>query len=220
MRIENTPDSEKEHPRSIASIRRSNITEGRNDGSASSERENHPTSIGSLCRNLLSASEIHLTCSWRAILGQEVVHGEHYLRGIPIAPKTFFEGCPIVAHVEHATKVEHDFSKRPAAQVPFTLNLSNRLLESPVRFTWIWESLESPSSLELMGTCAQTLELDPSEKTDISLEILVTKAGMHNLQNLRFVVHRGTDPDVEEDSTYTLSQQWLIHLVDSSSFPT
>jgi hypothetical protein len=249
MRIANTPDSEKEHPRSISSIRRAANTSGvvRNDD-GSSPRENHPTSIGSLCpsssssstRNAsasasASSSEIHLTCSWRAILGQAVVRGEHYLRKIPIAPRSFLEGvCPIAARAEHATRTEHDFSKTPVALVPWTMTLKNRMLETPLRFTWSWVESKSKSEsstqaaqqhssscLEPIGTCAQTLELDPTEETEIPLEVLVTEAGVHDLQNLRFVVHRGKDPnnntEEEEDVTYHLSQQWLIHLVDSSS---
>jgi hypothetical protein len=214
MRIENTPDSEKEHPRSIASIRRSNVSEVRSDGSAVSERENHPTSIGSLCPRASSASQIHLTCSWRAILGQEVVHGEHYLRGIHIAPTAFFQGCPIAAKADHSVREEHNFSEQPVALVPFTLKLNNRMLETPVRFTWAWDSSPtvSSSSLELVGTCAQTLELDPCQETEIPMEVMITEAGVHDLQNLLFVVHRET----EEDTTYRLSQEWLIHLVDSS----
>ena len=242
MRIENTPDSEKEHPRSIASIRRSAIVSGvvRNDD-GSSPRENHPTSIGSLCpsssslssNTSSSSSEIHLTCSWRAILGQEVVRGEHYLRKIPIAPRSFdLAGsvCPIAARATHATKKEHDFSQTPVALVPWSLTLKNRMLETPLRFTWSWveaaqqhSTTTTPSCLEPIGTCAQTLELDPTQETEIPLEVLVTEAGVHNLQNLRFVVHRGHDPnnntedEKEEDVTYRLSQQWLIHVVDSSS---
>ena len=212
--MENTPDGEKEHPRSIASIRRSNVAEVRSDGSSFPRRENHPTSIGRLLPYSSSASHVHLTCSWRAILGQEVVRGQHYLRGIPITPKSVSEGCPISAKAEHATNVEHDFSQKPVAVVPFTLKLTNRLLESPVRFTWAWESSSSSSSLELIGTCAQTLELKASQETEIHLEVLVTEAGVHDLQNLRFVVHR------ETDETYDISQQWLIHLVDTSLMKT
>lgn len=214
MRIENTPDSEKEHPRSIASIRRAN-TSIHSDGLATFERDNHPTSIGSLCRLSTSASQIHLTCSWRAILGQEVVRGEHYLREVQIAPKTFFGGCPVAATAEHASKEEHDFSKMPVAMVPFTLKLTNRMLETPVKFTWSWEAKNS-SALELLGTCAQTIELDPSQETEISLEAMVTEAGVHDLQNLSFVVHREGTHENEGDETYSLSEQWLIHLIDSS----
>ncbi len=209
MRLENTPDSEKEHPRSIASIRRANTSKG--DGSTTAERENHPTSIGSLCPMSSSASQIHLTCSWRAIFGQEVVHGEHYLRKIPVAPKSFFGGCPLAAKTELPSQTQHDFSQSPVAILPFTLKLNNRMLETPVKFTWSWESAPS-SALELMGTCAQTLELNPSQETEISLQAMVTEAGVHDLQKLLFVVHKNG----QEDETHRLSEQWLLHVVDSS----
>lgn len=213
MRLENTPDSEKEHPRSIASIRRAN-TSVRGDGTASSVQENHSTSIGSLCPIASSASEIHLTCSWRAILGQEVVRGEHYLRKIPIAPKSFFGGCPVAGTAEHASTTEHDFSQSPVAMVPFTVKLKNSMLETPVKFTWNWDSSNShsSSSIELIGTCAETIELGPSEETHVSLEALVTEAGVHDLQNLSIVVHQ----EGAEDEVYHPTDQWLIHLVDSS----
>ena len=224
MRIENTPDSEKEHPRSIASIRRANVSDGRGDGddhgSAFAQRESHPTSIGSLCprSSVEDASKIHLACSWRAILGQEVVHGQHCIRGITVAPRTFFGGCPISARAVHASRTEHDFSRAPATIVPVTLTLTNRMLATPVRFTWSWEPLGSPgSSPDLIGTCAETIELGPSQEVEIPLEFLVTEAGIHDLQNLRFVVHRGTDADPEGDETHCLSQQWLIHVADASS---
>ena len=210
MRIENTPDSEKEHPRSIASIRRAN-TSVKGDGTSALERENHPTSIGSLCPRFLSASQIHLTCSWRAILGQEVVRGEHYLRKLPIAHKASFDGCPVAAKAVHASQTEHDFSQTPVAILPFTLKLDNLMLETPVRFTWSWESAPS-STLELLGTCAQTLELLPSQETEISLQAMVTEPGVHDLQKLSFVVHKGNG----KDETHRLSEQWLLHLVDSS----
>ena len=216
MKIENTPDNEKEHPRSIASIRRANVSEGRNEESVSSTREIHPTSIGSLSPLSSSTSEIHMTCSWRAILGQEVVRGEHHLRGIPIAPKSFFKGCPIAAKVAYPSKVEHDFSQKPVTGVPFTLKLKNRMLETLVKFTWTWES-KTLSSLELIGTCEQMLELAPNQETEISLEVLVTEAGVYNLQNLRIIVHRGSDGNAETDKTFQLPQQWLIHVVDTST---
>ena len=228
MRIENTPDGEKGHPRSIASIRRANVSDGRSDdgggggdgdGSAPSDHENHPTSIGNLCpRSSAGASEIHLTCSWRAILGQEVVHGQHFLRNIQVAPKTFFAGCPIGARAVHASETKHDFSQTPTALVPFALKLNNLMLETPVRFTWSWEPQGSSlSSLELVGTCSQTLELGPSQEIEIPLEVLVIDAGVYDLQNLRFVVHRGLDTTPDQDELHCLSQQWLIHVVDSSS---
>ena len=214
MRLENTPDSEKDHPRSIASIRRAN-TSVRGDGTASVAKENHSTSIGSLCPISSSASEIHLTCSWRAILGQEVVRGEHYLRKIPISNKGFFGGCPVICSVEHASTTSHDFSKTPVAMVPFTMKLKNCMLETPVKFTWSWDSSKSHSysSVELVGISAETLELGPSEETQVSLEAMVTEAGVHGLQNLTIVVHR----EGADDEVYHPNDQWLVHVVDSSS---
>ena len=65
MQIENTPENEKNHPRSIASIRRANASEIRDDDTLNSNRiENHPTSIANLSS---SASKIDLVCAWRAI---------------------------------------------------------------------------------------------------------------------------------------------------------
>lgn len=114
---------------------------------------------------------------------------------------------------EHASTTKHDFSKSPVAMVPFTVKLKNCMLETPVKFTWNWDSSKShsSSSIELIGTCAETIELGPSEETHVSLEALVTEAGVHDLQNLSIVVHQGA-----EDEVYHPTDQWLIHLVDSS----
>ena len=144
-----------------------------------------------------------------------MVHGEHYLLGIPIRPLTFFQGCPIAATADHVATMSHDFSQSPAALVPMKVILKNRMLESPVKFSFKWEqpTTVSSSSFELIGTCEQKLELDASEEITIPFELLLPKAGVHNLQALRFVVHH----ENKEDVTYHLSQQWLLHLIDDSS---
>ena len=163
-------------------------------------------------------------CSWRAILGQEVVHGEHYIRDIAIRPLTFFQGCPVVATAEHAATMEHDFSHRPAALVPLKLRLKNIMLETPVQFSWAWDASNpqassSSSSFELIGTCEQRLELEPKQEVEIPLKVLIPAPGVHDLQVLRFVVHHSgkNGSDQRGDVTHHLSQQWLINLVDSSA---
>jgi len=230
VRLENIPDGEKEHPRSIHSIRRANTSDLRGD-SNSLKIENHPTSIGSLCPPSTSDSKIHLTCSWRAILGQEVIFGEHYLRAIPIRPVTFFRGCPIAASAEHASKMEHDFSKSPLARVPIGVTLKNRMLETPVKFSWSWDPmaplLSSSSSsfgdFELIGICQQHLELDANAEITIPLEVLIPRAGTYNLQALRFSIDppdgttTATNPNgTNKNVTYHLSHQWLVQLLDST----
>ena len=212
IRIENTPDSEKEHPRSIASIRRANTSEIRDDenyGSKSKSDYHHPTSIANLCPPSSSASKIHLICSWRAILGQQVVQGENYLRGIPIRPLTFFRGCPITATVKYASSISHNFSISPAL-VRVEVTLKNRMIETSVKFSMSWTPT---STFELIGTCEQNLELVASEEVTVPFEALIPKAGVHNLQALKLIVRH----EQEEDKIYNLSQQWLINVVDSSS---
>lgn len=218
-RLENTPDGEKEHPRSIASIRRANTSDLRgSDNDDEDTVENHPTSIGSLCPNSTRDSRIHLICSWRAILGQEVVQGEHYLRRIPILPLGFFPGCPITASAEFAANREHDFSQSPFAKVSVVVKLKNRMLETPVSFSWSFsESQSSSSSFEWIGIFQQQVELACNEEISVPFEVLVCEPGIHNLQTLSFVVRRSTNASDQENVTYNLSQQWLLHLVDSSS---
>ena len=111
--------------------------------------------------------------------------------------------------------MSHDFSKTPVAMVPFTMKLKNCMLETPVKFTWSWDSSKSHSysSVELVGISAETLELGPSEETQVSLEAMVTEAGVHGLQNLTIVVHR----EGADDEVYHPNDQWLVHVVDSSS---
>lgn len=213
MQIENTPENEKNHPRSIASIRRANASEIRDEDTLNSNRiENHPTSIANLSS---SASKIDLVCAWRAILGQEVVRGEQYLRGIPIHPQTFCQGCPIIATVDHAASpILHDFSLLGPALVNMVVTLKNRMLETSVKFTLCWEPL---STFELIGTTEQTLELDGNEDVAIPFQALIQRTGIYNLQVLRFDVqpHEQQPQQDETNATsYHLSQQWLIHLVD------
>lgn len=213
LRIENAPESEKEHPRSIASIRRANTSEisyGSNVSLSETMLENHPTSIGSLCPPDVSASKIHLICSWRAILGQEVINGEHSLRGVAVRPLAVFPGCPVIASVSRPSAVAHDFLQGPAL-VPMKVTLRNRMLESPVDF---YICSDPVAAFELSGSTMQRFKLEPSAEISISYEALVPRPGIHDLMVFRFVVIEG-----KEEVTYPLSQQWLIHLIDSSSSP-
>jgi hypothetical protein len=94
------------------------------------------------------------------------------------------------------------------------VTLKNLMLESSVKFSVSWEPT---STFELIGTTEQSLELDANEEVTIPFEALVPKAGVHNLQMLRFVVQQHEQQQQQEDATtYHLSQQWLIHLMDSS----
>jgi hypothetical protein len=212
IRLENTPENEKEHPRSIASIRRAN-TSDINDKSYVSDSDAgvvdyHPTSIASLFPAELNASIVHLVCSWRAILGQEVVRGEHHLRSVSVRPLAFFNGCPIAATVSHPSTVSHDFSKGPAI-VPMKVALRNRMLETPVEFQVCFES---SSKFDLIGMKMHRFTLDPSAQTTLPLKALVQRAGVYDLQAVELtVMHENTE------STYQLSQQWLVSVLDVSS---
>jgi hypothetical protein len=212
IRLENLPESEKEHPRSIASIRRAN-TSDINEKSYISDSDAgtidyHATSIASLFPDELNASIVHLICSWRAILGQEVVRGEHHLRGVSVRPLTFFNGCPIAATVSHPPTVSHDFSKGPAL-VPMKVALRNRMLETPVEFN---VSLEPSSNFDLIGTKMHSFTLDPSAETLLPLKALIQRAGIYDLQALELTVRQH-----HEEVTYQLSQQWLVSVEDASS---
>lgn len=113
FRAEHDQDGGGNHPRSIASIRRANTADSTNM-SQESDFEIDPTSIGKLCPPESNSSNAHIICNWRAILGDEVIHGEHHMRAISIRPKTYFKGCPVYASATYPSALSHDFSKGPA----------------------------------------------------------------------------------------------------------
>lgn len=206
FRLENTPDSEKDHPRSIASIRRANTSDVNEEDSDVDRTGCHPTSIASLFPAELGDSMVHLVCSWRAILGQEVVRGEHHIRRMTIRPLRSFHGCPIAATAWHPASIANDFSKGPA-YVPLKLTLRNRMLESPVDFLY---SLE-PASYDLTGIKMHRFDLEPDGRVEISVQALISRPGIFDLQALRLSVRQGS-----EEVTYQLSQQWLVSVSDSN----
>jgi len=199
-------DGEQQHPRSIASIRRANIVSDHDGAGDSLQIEAHPTSIGQLCSHDNSLSKIHLICSWRAILGQEVIRGEHHLRGIPVRPISFFNGCPIVATASHAPSIAHDFTKGPAG-LPIKLTLRNLLLESPVNLIL---SVKDSTTFEMIGFNVMRLSFEPQEEKTIPLEALIPWPGVHNLQAFDLTVKRD-----EEEFLYPLKQQWIITVSDT-----
>ena len=150
---------------------------------------------------------VHLVCSWRAILGQEVVRGEHHIRRVTVRPLKAFHGCPVSATASHPSTVSHDFSNGPA-YVPLKLKLSNRLLESPVDFLF---SLD-PSAYELIGTKTHRFSLDANGEVSLSLQAMISRPGLIDLQALRLLV-RHEDQDV----AYQLSQQWLVNVKGASA---
>jgi hypothetical protein len=117
------------HPRSIASIRRANTSDSGGTPDGDPTKDFHPTSIGKLCPPATSLSKIHVICSWRAILGDEVIHGEHHLRGVSVRPLSFFNGCPVTVTASHPSVIPHDFSKGPA--------VSASLMTTCCRVIWL-----------------------------------------------------------------------------------
>jgi hypothetical protein len=155
---------------------------------------------------------VHLVCSWRAILGQEVVRGEHHVRRVIVRPLKSVHGCPVAAISSHPASLSHDFAMGPA-YVPMKVTLRNRLLESPVDFMF---SLE-PTSYDLVGLKMHRFKLDPDGEVTIPLQCLISRPGIFDLQSLRLTVVQGDD-----EVTYKLSQQWLVcvdGLMSSSPIP-
>lgn len=204
-RAESSADGDQQHPRSIAQIRRANTGSDNDALEDMYSMEAHPTSIGQLCTHENSLSKIHLMCSWRAILGQEVIRGEHHLRGIPVRPISFFNGCPIVATVSHEASVTHDFCKGPVG-LPVKLTLRNQLLESPVN---LMLSVKNDTTFELIGFNVMRLSFQPQEEKTIPLEALIPRAGVHNLQAFDLTVKRE-----ENEILYPLKQQWIVTVAD------
>jgi hypothetical protein len=209
FRLENTPESEKDHPRTIASIRRANTSDVNEEDYDLDCIARHPTSISSLFPTELGASSIHLLCSWRAILGQEVIRGEHYFRQMTIRPLKSYHGCPVTATASHPACVTNDFFEGPAS-VPLKITLRNRLLESPIDFLY---SLE-PDAYDFTGMKMRRFYLEPDGHVDIAVRAFISRPGIFDLQALRLSVRQGG-----EEVTYQLAQQWLVSVRDSNSSP-
>eukprot|EP00980_Cylindrotheca_fusiformis_P016923 scaffold5156_cov143-Cylindrotheca_fusiformis.AAC.3 len=192
-----------QHPRSIASIRRANTLPGREEEDS---LEFQPTSIGTLCPPGTSSSKMHIICSWRAILGQEVIRGEHHLLGITVRPLSFFDGCPIVATASYPSAVTHDFSQGPA-RIRMDVTLRNQMLESSVNFDM---TMRDHPSFELIGLERLKLLLQPQEEKKILFEALVPRAGTHDLQALHLTVKRE-----EEEIPFPLKEQWFVAVADT-----
>mmetsp|Transcript_22289 Transcript_22289/g.55070 ORF Transcript_22289/g.55070 Transcript_22289/m.55070 type:complete len:1626 (+) Transcript_22289:223-5100(+) len=205
-KAESATDGDQQHPRSIASIRRAKSSSDHDLGGDGS-LEAQPTSIGQLCSHENSLSKIHLMCSWRAILGQEVIRGEHHLRGIPVRPISFFNGCPIVATASHQPSVVHDFTNGPVG-LPVKLTLRNQLLESAVNLSL---AVKDNTTFELIGFNVVRLSFQPQEEKTIPLEALISRAGVHNLQAFDLTVKR----EEEEEFFYPLKQQWIVTVTDT-----
>lgn len=205
FRLENTPESEKDHPRSIASIRRANTSDVNEENVDADGNKFHSTSIASLFPSSLGASMVHLVCSWRAVLGQEVVRGEHHIRTVTIRPLKSFPGCPVAATASHPSRISNDFSKGPAL-VPLKVTLRNRLLECPVCFRYALE----PHSYELTGVSTGRMDLQPDGQAELSVQALIPRPGIFDLQALQLSVRQGN-----EEATYQLSQHWLVSVSDN-----
>jgi hypothetical protein len=203
------------HPRSIASIRRANTAEPSNIPGFDAP-ELHPTSIGKLCPSETSASKVHLVCSWRAILGDEVIRGEHYLRAFSIRPMTTVKGCPVHATANYPSALCHDFSEGPAV-VSVVVTLRNQLLDAPVSMSLV---TKVNPSCELIGLDQSHISLEPDETMEVSFDALIPWGGMHNLQSLQIRVRQSSNADGkgdEEAILYDLSQQWLLNVSDSGN---
>jgi hypothetical protein len=136
-----------------------------------------------------------------------VVGGEHHIRRMMIRPLKSFQGCPVAASASHPSSVTNDFSKGPAS-VPLQVTLRNRLLESPVNFLY---SLE-PTSYDFTGMNMQRFDLEPDGEVTLSIQALISRPGIFDLQALRLSVRQEN-----EEVTYQLSQQWLVNVTDNSS---
>ncbi len=223
LRAEHDQEGGGNHPRSIASIRRANTMDSTN-GPEWDALITHPTSIGKLCPPETSSSKIHLLCRWRAILGDEVIHGEHHLRALSIRPKSIVKGCPIHVTANYPTLLHHNFTKGPAV-VPVNVTLRNQFLDAAVSFSLVGKL--NPS-FEFIGLGELRMSLQPDESMDVPFDVLIPREGIHNLQSLQVQV-RGSGGSGDDDRTtsnkdvatlYDLSQQWLLHVSDSANHGT
>lgn len=86
------------------------------------------------------------------------------------------------------------------------------MLESSVKF--FVSSIDENLGFELIGLDVLLLSLEPSEDIDIPFEVLIPEPGIHNLQALKLTIRHK-----DQDLSYPLEQQWLLHVTDNISPP-
>jgi len=207
------PEHEKEHPRSIASIRRANTSAtDDNDEFEGGSSYNHPTSVAMLCPSNWKGSIAHLICSWRAILGQQVVHGENHIHNVDIRPLTQpqLQTNPIVASSEHPADVLHDFSSEKPALINMCVSLKNILLDTALEFT---VAVTPKAGFEVVGPHSRSLKLGPNSELSLPFQTIIPRSGIYNLQCLQVKIRQQENIDC----TYHLSEQWLVRVGDSSA---
>ena len=178
------------HPRSIASIRRSNVGD-----SASTN-----TSDSAVFRlwPFVDSEKVQLVCSWKD--ASNSMHGFHTIRNVPVCPNQETTDCPIVVTAEHPPTVENDFSLGPA-RVPLQVTLRNKQRKDPVNFEF---SIEQPENFGFTGPEKCYAKLAGGEKLSIPLQAVLPSAGVYNLQRVRVSV--GTSSDTK----FTLDRQWIV----------
>jgi len=215
LRAEHDQDGEGNHPRSIASIRRANTYDPTTIPDWDGSPVIHPTSIGKLCPDETSASKIHLLCGWRAILGDEVIRGEHHIRAVSMRPKSVVKGCPVHVTATYPSSLVHDFANGPVV-VPVSLSLRNQLLEAPVNFSLV---TKIHPGYEILGLGRLKMSLSADTSSVVPLEVLIPMEGTHDLQSIQIQIRKQNDGEDSEETIvlYNLSQQWLVHIADSNS---
>ena len=87
--------------------------------------------------------------------------------------------------------------------------MRNQLLEAAVKF---YVSVEDHPNYDLIGLDMLRLTLEASGCTTIPFDVLIPRAGIHDLQFLRLTIRDG-----EEELEFPLTQQWLINIEDTPS---
>jgi len=194
---------ERQHPRSIAQIRRANTSALSGSSQGGVNEVGHPTSIARLCPPSAAEESACLACSWRSEDGR--IMGEHYIRDLSVRPPARASGCPLTVTARHPEVVSADFRRGPA-DVPLEITVRNRLVREPVDFVF---AVERPETFDFVGPECFKSALSGGEELSIPLRAHIPASGVYNLQRIRLTV------DDDDQITYIFPMQWTVTVNES-----
>jgi len=188
-------NSEKQHPRSIAQIRRANTSKAGDETYLEQYYKSHPTSVARLCPKDRNLETLQLICQWK---GRDI-RGQHHIRDLVVRQSENKIGaCPIVLSADFPSEVKRDFSLGPAV-IPFTVHAQNRLTKEKVGFRLDWEP---HPRWDLTGAEDYSSELDGGEMASFRMKAMMHRTGVYDLQALRLTTSTG--------GSFVFPSQWLI----------
>jgi hypothetical protein len=189
----------KDHPKSIAQIRRENADSRLSSTNVVSDASLvHPTSLYRLHPPEDADSSFSLACSWSTKAG--AIEGQHYVRDVFVRHLPSEVACPVTLSAKHPSAISTDFCSGPA-QVHYVVTLANRLVNEAVLFEFL---IEEPESFLIVGPERFETTLDGGATVDVPLTAIIPCSGIFNLQMFRLTIKSG------RTVSFTFPMQWMI----------